>query len=123
MYVHCVLLPVFLTILPLWGVEVIEDIYIELGTIVVSAAAGGLAIWRGYKKHHQQLFIPLLFVSGLVLRIPANFIGTERSEMILKASGGLLVIIAHMLNWRTCRRCSVCENEMKSPVNSIKSCN
>jgi hypothetical protein len=108
--IHCILLPIFLTTLPLWGFEVMENIWIESGTILISLVAGGWAIWRGYVKHHQRLFIPLLFIAGLSLMITANLIKNEKAEMVLKGAGALLVIVAHVVNWRVCRRCVVCEN-------------
>ncbi len=106
--VHCIVLPVFVTTLPLFGVELVENIYVDAGTVLTAFFVGGLAVWRGYKRHHHRLLIVWLFISGIVLMLTASFIKSEWIEIILKLVGAGLVISAHVLNWRSCRNCEAC---------------
>lgn len=116
--IHCVLLPILLTTLPLWGFEVLENSYIEFGTILISLVAGGWAIWKGYWKYHHHISILLLFVSGIGVMITANFTEKEFIEMILKGIGAMLIVTSHIMNWKGCRRCIVCETERTLNANS-----
>jgi hypothetical protein len=103
--VHCIVLPLFLTTLPLWGMEVLENPFIETATVLVTLLAGGWAIGRGYIKFHQHLTAPVLFLLGLPLMIMANYVSSESVEMLLKGSGAVLIISAHITNWKQCRLC------------------
>lgn len=105
--VHCIALPLLLTTLPLWGFEVLENPWIELATVITAFLAGGWAIYRGYRRFHKRLSIVVLFFAGLSLLTVANFLHGEVMEMLLKGAGAVLVIIAHVLNWRRCRPCSM----------------
>jgi cation transport ATPase len=111
---HCVLVPVLLTTLPLWGVEILENVYIELATIAIALVAGGWAVWTGYRKYHRKLFIPLLFTAGITLMAATTFFEHESIETIGKSMAALLVIIAQVLNWRASHRCNIaCYSEGK----------
>jgi hypothetical protein len=103
--VHCIVLPIFLSTLPLWGVEVLENSAIEAITILSTLLAGGWAIGKGYWKYHQHLFIPVLFTAGLFSMMSANFMQTEVLEMLLKGSGAILIVSAHVVNWKKCSAC------------------
>lgn len=105
--VHCVLLPVIFTTLSLFGVEILENVFLEILIVGVSISAGGWAIWRGYKRMHRQKAVLVYFVVGLLLMITGNFVAYEPLEMGLKIVGAILLITAHIRNWRGCRDCEV----------------
>lgn len=107
--VHCVVLPVFVTTLPFLGHELMENIYVEMATIGTTFLLGGIAIWRGYRRHHHSLAILAFFLTGITLIVSASFIENEKGEKILKIAGAGLIITAHVLNWRSCRKCANCE--------------
>jgi hypothetical protein len=108
--VHCLVLPLFLTTLPIWGFEVLENVYVEMATTITAFLIGGWAIVNGYRKHHKNLFIVGLFTSGLLLMLVAGLRDDEIWEILLKGIGAVFVILAHVRNWRQCRACAVCEN-------------
>jgi uncharacterized membrane protein YfcA len=97
---HCVLLPLLMTTFTLFGVEIIENIYLELSTIVVSMSVGGWAIYKGYKKHHHRLSLVLIFGAGLFLVIVGNLVSSVPVEIICKLIGCSCIILAHIGNWR-----------------------
>ena len=57
--IHCALLPLFISSLPLFGINLLDNIYFEAGMILVALLIGGFTLWHGYKKHHHQTFSPI----------------------------------------------------------------
>jgi hypothetical protein len=104
--VHCVLLPLITTTFTLFGIEVIENIYLEILTIIVSMSVGGWAIYKGYKKHHHRLSLVLFFSAGLCLMIAGNLVSSVPLEIIFKLIGSTSIIGAHVGNWRSCNACN-----------------
>ena len=102
---HCVLLPLFLTTLPLWGFELLENPLIEAGTVLLSLLVGGYAIRRSFTKCHRNAWVVGAFLLGMSFMVAGNFI-SPASEASAKLAGACLVIIAHIQNWRLSRRCT-----------------
>jgi accessory gene regulator protein AgrB len=105
--IHCVLLPLMFTTLPFFGIELMENFFLELATVIISLAIGGLAIWKGYKKYHRNKLIPLSFVIGIAVLIISNHSYAEFIEISLKFSGATILIITHMYNLKKCKNCAV----------------
>lgn len=106
--VHCILLPVLFTTLPLMGVEILENELLELVFILFSLIIGCLAMYNGYSKHHHKLLPLVLFILGISLLFFANFFLEDNQETIIKIIGATTLIIAHLINWQNCKRCIIC---------------
>ena len=65
--IHCALLPLFLSSLPLFGINIIHNLTFEIGMILLAFAIGSYSMYHGYKKHHHSIQPWLLFVAGIVL--------------------------------------------------------
>jgi hypothetical protein len=102
---HCILLPVLLTTLPYVEYAFLENLYIELATIGLALLVGGWAVWTGYRRYHYNGFILLLFILGIALMAGAGFLKKEIYEMAGKGLAAMLVITAHVLNWKAGCRC------------------
>lgn len=98
--VHCIALPILFSTLPLWGFEVLENGYIEFASVLLTLVAGGEAIRKGYTRVHRSVSVVVLFLGGVALMTLANFMDGAVVEMMLKGSGALFVIGAHVRNWR-----------------------
>ena len=107
--VHCVVLPLLVSTLPVMGIEVMENPWIELTTIVFALWVGGMAVIKGYRKYHRKSFIVWLFVAGMLVMASANAAG-EGHEATMKTAGVLLVGIAHLLNYRLAKKCITCKD-------------
>ena len=107
--IHCALLPVLFTTLPLLGVEVLENENLELGFIIFSLIVGCFALYNGYKKHHHKILPLFVFVAGIVLLFFANFFLEDNAETIVKISGAAIIITSHILNWYNCKHCKICK--------------
>ncbi|MFY8026057.1 MAG: MerC domain-containing protein [Sediminibacterium sp.] len=109
--IHCVVLPFFFTTLPLFNFDIIENIWIESFTILVSAFFGGWAIFNGYRKYHRNKFVVFIFLQGMLMLFFGNFLPDETGDMTLKLFGGISVIVAHINNWKLSKHCTICESK------------
>ena len=104
--VHCIVLPLLLTSLPLFGINIIHNIYFEWGMIILAFFVGVYALVHGYKTHHKNALPVLLFTAGFLLLITKQFFLPIESYFLVPAV--ILIISAHYLNYRLCtkRKCS-----------------
>jgi hypothetical protein len=54
----------FLTSLPLFGINIINNLFFEIGMIGLALAIGSFSLWHGYRKHHHSLLPLGLFFAG-----------------------------------------------------------
>ena len=52
--IHCALLPLILTSLPLFGVNIINNVSFELFMILLAFCIGAYSLYHGWKKHHHR---------------------------------------------------------------------
>ncbi len=104
--IHCVVLPLVLTSLPLFGINIIHNIVFEWGMILLAFFVGVYALAHGYKTHHRNPTPVLLFSAGFVLLVTKQFFIDTEIYFIIPAV--TLIISAHLLNYKLCRksRCS-----------------
>ena len=105
--IHCVLLPLMFTTLPFFGIDLIENFFLEFVTVLISLLIGGLAIWKGYKKYHRNKLIPVLFIVGIALLVISNHVHGKNIEISLKFSGAAILVITHICNLRKCKNCAL----------------
>jgi len=99
--IHCALLPLFLSSLPLFGVNIIENIRFEYIMIGLAFVVGIYALYHGFKKHHHSWWPISLFSIGILfLIVKVNF---HNLEYILLIPSVGLIIVAHYLNFKLCR--------------------
>jgi hypothetical protein len=99
--IHCALLPLFLTSLPLFGLNIIHNLGFEVFMIVLAFLIGTYALYHGYRRHHHSLTPVTLFVIGFTLLVIKQFFIHYETWLLLPAV--LLIVSAHLLNYRSCR--------------------
>lgn len=99
--IHCALLPLFLTSLPLFGINIIHNTSFEVGMIFLAFCIGSWSLYHGYRKHHHSLLPLFLFISGLALLVLKQFFIQYETWLLVPAV--ILIISAHVLNYRSCR--------------------
>ncbi len=99
--VHCAILPLILTSLPLFGVNIIENVAFEYFMIFLAFVIGAVALWHGYRKHHHSK-IPLSLFSGGILLLVAKQYWHDYQYFFLPFAV-LAIVSAHLLNYRSCR--------------------
>ncbi|MCX6288496.1 MAG: MerC domain-containing protein, partial [Bacteroidetes bacterium] len=67
--IHCALLPLFFSSLPLLGINILHNVQFELGMILLSFGIGAYSLYHGYKKHHHSYRPIILFTIGIGLML------------------------------------------------------
>ncbi|WP_315819029.1 MerC domain-containing protein [Paraflavitalea speifideaquila] len=67
--IHCAILPLLLTSLPVFGINIIENVMLEYGMIFIAFAIGMYSLWHGYRKHHHSYLPAIVFCVGIILLI------------------------------------------------------
>jgi hypothetical protein len=99
--IHCALLPLFLSSLPLFGINIIHHTGFEVGMIVLALGIGSYSLYHGYIKHHHSLLPLLLFFAGFIFLVLKQFFIEHQTWLLIVAV--VLIISAHILNYRFCR--------------------
>ena len=107
--IHCALLPLLFTTLPMLSVELLENKKVELGFIVFSLIVGCSALYNGYSRHHHKTLPLFVFIAGIALLFIAHYLLEYNWETLVKIIGAITIIIAHTLNWHFCKQCSICK--------------
>jgi len=99
--IHCALLPLFLSSLPLFGINIIHNTAFEAGMIGLALFIGSYSLYHGYKKHHHNWLPLVVFFSGFIFLILKQFFAEFETWLLIPAVS--LIISAHLLNFRFCR--------------------
>lgn len=99
--IHCALLPLFLTSLPLFGINIINNIFFEAGMILLAFCIGAYSLFHGFRQHHHSKWPLVLFSIGIVLLIVKEFFVAYEAWLLVPAA--TLIIVAHVVNYRSCR--------------------
>lgn len=100
--IHCALLPLFLTSLPLFGFNIIENTYFEYTMIGVSLVVGIYSLYHGRKKHHHSWWPLVIFVAGMLFLFAK--MGWHEWRIWLLAPAVVCIVAAHFINYRLCRK-------------------
>jgi hypothetical protein len=106
--IHCALLPLLMSSLPLFGINIIHNLFFEAGMIAAAAVIGGYSLWHGYRRHHHNLFPFFIFFGGMLCLILKQFVVEFHYWLLIPAV--VFIISAHLLNWKLCRRAKHCHN-------------
>jgi hypothetical protein len=99
--IHCAILPLVLTSLPLFGVEIIENRWFEYLMIGIAFCVGSYALYHGRKKHHHSWLPMILFSIGMVFLVTKMIFHALQLWLLVPAV--ILIVTAHFLNYKLCR--------------------
>ena len=99
--IHCAVLPLILSSLPLFGINIIENQGFEFIMIALAFIVGVYSLYHGRKKHHHSFYPMLLFAAGISLLFIKSMLHSHNLMLLLPAVS--LVVIAHYLNYKLCR--------------------
>lgn len=100
--IHCALLPILMTTLPLFGVNIIHNVFFEWGMITLAFAIGSYSLFHGYIKHHRSLVPVLIFSFGFIFLVLKQFI--VQYDILLLIIAVTFIISAHFYNYRLCHK-------------------
>lgn len=99
--IHCAVLPMVYSSLPLFGVNIIDNVFFEYFMIALAFGIGAFSLWHGYKKHHHSLLPLAVFSLGMMLLLAKQI--WHQYQIPLLALAVILIVTAHFRNYRMCR--------------------
>ena len=104
--IHCAVLPLLLTSLPLFGINIVNNLAFEVFMIALAFVIGGYSLYHGVLRHHHKWMPLLIFFSGAILLILKQDYHAYEYYFLLPAV--LMIVSAHLLNYRYCREAKHC---------------
>jgi hypothetical protein len=104
--IHCAVLPLLFTSLPLLGINVIHNPAFEYGMIALALGIGIVALRHGYKLHHHNWRPTALLAVGFVFLITKEVLPGYQTGLVLMAL--LCIVTAHVYNFQLCRKANHC---------------
>jgi hypothetical protein len=99
--IHCAVLPIVLTSLPIFGANILNNNKFEYFMIFLAFLIGAYALSHGYRKHHQRSSPLLLFAGGMILLFAKQY--WHHYELWILPFALLSIVSAHFVNFRFCR--------------------
>ncbi len=103
--IHCALLPVIITMLPMFGLRFLAHPLLEMGIILLSLIIALASLSRSWRRHRSWLPGGLV-IAGFTLILTGHFGVPEATEWLFLTAGSTLVAVAHLVNWRCSRKCT-----------------
>ena len=100
--IHCALLPVLVTTLPVFGINIVHNLIFEWGMIALAFVVGSYSLFHGYIKHHRSIKPVLIFSVGFIFLILKQFFTQFEIPLLFVAVA--CIISAHYYNYRLCHR-------------------
>lgn len=99
--IHCALLPLVLTSLPLLGINIIHNGPFEWFMIGMAFLIGAYSLSHGYRRHHHSLNPILLFSVGFFFLAAKQFTSHHIGFLSIAV---ICIISAHYQNFRLCHK-------------------
>lgn len=104
---HCLALPIVLTVLPIVNVSLMDETTFHLVMMVVILPISLIALTIGCRQHKDRLTL-ILGATGLAILTSTALFGHVwfglSGERIMTSIGGLVLASAHIQNYRCCRQ-------------------
>lgn len=100
--IHCALLPILMSSLPVFGINIIHNDFFEWGMIGLAFSVGVYSLYHGFIRHHRSLVPVLIFSVGFVFLVLKQFYRPHESFLLIIAV--ILIISAHYYNYRLCHK-------------------
>lgn len=99
--IHCALLPLLLTTLPLFGMNIIENEVFEYFMIFLAFLIGAVSLYHGYRRHHHSYRPLIYFGIGIILLLIKQVF--HEYQLLILPLALFFIISAHLMNHRACR--------------------
>ncbi len=107
--IHCAMLPLFLTSLPILGINIINNFWFELLMILLAMLIGVYSLTHGFKKHHQRMLPLLIFGAGMALLVLKQVFHLYQLWLLIPAVA--LIVTAHLINYQACKKGEDCKSD------------
>jgi hypothetical protein len=107
--IHCAVLPLVMSSLPILGINIINNFWFEIFMIVLAMGIGLHSLTHGFKKHHHRILPIIVFVIGISLLLVKQVLHQYQIWFLVPAV--VLIVSAHFINYRQCRIADHCHND------------
>lgn len=107
--IHCAILPLILTSLPILGINIIDNHSFEYFMIFLAMGIGVYSLMHGYIKHHHRLMPLFIFLAGIGFLFAKQ--RWHELQLWLLLPGVVAIVTAHYLNFRYCKKANHCHSE------------
>ncbi len=103
--IHCAVVPILLTSLPLIGLGFLAKPWFEWGMILLALIIGIGSLAYSFFNTHRRLTPLVLFLVGFIYVVGGHLLLHGWKEAIVVPLGGLTIVTAHFINRRySCNR-------------------
>lgn len=110
---HCLALPVIVSLLPLVGSSFFAQAWFERTILTGSIIIGAIALISGAARYHGRYYPLLLLAAGGFIYWNKGFFGHD-IEPLAVTLGAALIVAGHWINMRLCRQCRCCKDTVFS---------
>ena len=96
--IHCMALPLLLTVGLIGGMTWLEHDLVEWSLIVFAVTVAVASFGRSYHDHHELLLPTILAISGCILLLISLTV-SGIIEHLIAALGGLMLATGHYIKW------------------------
>jgi hypothetical protein len=100
--IHCALLPILLSSLPIFGINIIHNSFFEWGMIGLAFMVGSYSLFHGFFKHHRNWLPVIIFSAGFIFLVLKQLFPAHEYWFLFIAVS--MIISAHYYNYRLCHR-------------------
>jgi hypothetical protein len=100
--IHCALLPLVTTSLPIFGVNIVKNQAFEWGMIFITLLVGVYSLYHGYVKHHKKNAPFIIFFIGFLFLVLKQIFATAEYYLLLVAI--CAIVFAHYKNYLLCHK-------------------
>jgi tetrahydromethanopterin S-methyltransferase subunit C len=109
--IHCAILPLVITSLPVFGINIVNNSVFEWGMIGIAFTVGCVALAHGYQHHHRDRKPLIVFAAGFIFLILKQVF--YKHEFVFLAPAVLLILYAHLLNFRYSAQSRACDTSVR----------
>ncbi|MBT1704626.1 MerC domain-containing protein [Chryseosolibacter indicus] len=101
--IHCMAVPIVVSMSAFTGWAYLHNDSIETAVLMLSGLIAVASLVPSYVKHHRKL-LPIIILSFGFILIGVSRLSLDVNEPVFASSGAGLVVIAHFLNIRFCKK-------------------
>ena len=99
--IHCAVLPLLVSSLPVFGINIVDNLAFEYLMILLAFLIGTFSLWHGYRRHHRSIGPFLLFFVGISLLTAKQV--WHSYQLWLVPAALVFIVAAHLKNYRLSR--------------------
>lgn len=106
--IHCAVLPVLISTLPIFGINIIHNSFFEWGMIALAFLVGCYSLLHGYIRHHKNYMPLIVFSTGAIFLVLKQFFVSY--EYLFLSFAVFFIISSHLFNYRYCHQSKACSS-------------